>query len=317
MVHKAKNGDTAAAKLVYSYAVGRTAAPVEPDTLDQKELAVFAGNHVGVEEYARIARLFPVGAMVAMLRAAMPFLEEGKSMEMKSLLEKAAARVDRKMKRRDEEIVEEIEELLSEPEAGADESAANEPAPAADPAAKVKELEAEVARRQKHAEELKAQYHMRQPQSAPVGVPNRLEPFLGDDEAAPEQRRRDQEHRREAGGGPGEAEPSPIGSNGVLHHEHGNGKGYGPSPNGANGHGPEPASHLPWFAASLMTPCYPAGHAGARLEPSAGAAVSNRFKRRGARRTRQRCLACLPSLPRQAASGDCPSRPQRAHFFYL
>ena len=235
MIQKAKNGDTAAAKLVYSYTVGRTAPPVEPDTLDQKELAVFAGNHVGVEEFARIAQLLPVGAMVAMLRAAMPFLEEGKSIEMKALLEKAGNRLDRKMQRRAEEA-EEMRALLEEAQATAASPATPAATPAADPmapansAAGQEDLKEVLAAWNRETEELKEKLGMNETGTSepqpPANLADLVAACLAADQAEEERRRQLKATSRGSGGlRPGPGAPSPIGSNGALHAGGGNGKG--------------------------------------------------------------------------------------------
>jgi hypothetical protein len=76
---KARQGDVSACKLLFSYALGKPTAAVDPDTLDQQELKNLAANHVGLDEVQRVINSFPVELMLTMIRAMLPHLETAKA----------------------------------------------------------------------------------------------------------------------------------------------------------------------------------------------------------------------------------------------
>jgi hypothetical protein len=193
VIERAKKGDMTAAKLFYSYTMGTSDKPKDPDTLDQKELAVFAGNHVAHEEFEKIATHIPVGPLVAVLRVLIPYLNAGKAMQLEQIFDKAGKQVDRRERERQEEEDEafndEIEKMLGVDElvraakASAPPAATSAAVPdrAADPAAGQKDIEETLAKWDRETEELKEKLGMKpaaeNPQTPATPV-NRLDDLL-------------------------------------------------------------------------------------------------------------------------------------------
>jgi hypothetical protein len=165
VIEKAKKGDMTAAKLFYTYTMGTADKPKDPDTLDRKELDVFAGNHVAEEEFQKIATHIPVGTLVALLRVAIPYLNAGKAMQLERIFDKAGKQVDRRERERQEEEDEafndEIEKMLGVDELVQAAKASVPPASAADPAAAQKAIEETLAKWDKETEELQEKLGMK------------------------------------------------------------------------------------------------------------------------------------------------------------
>jgi hypothetical protein len=76
LVRKAREGDLAAAKLVLGYAVGRPAAAVNPDTLDQEEYRHFQREAEMFAALPGILRALPPDVLVAFVHAFRPIVSE-------------------------------------------------------------------------------------------------------------------------------------------------------------------------------------------------------------------------------------------------
>src|SRR5207253_3780248 len=76
---KAKEGDVAAAKLLFTYSVGKPGCTADPDTLDQHEYLTTVNNHIG-ETYGtdRILQGAPLELMLSIFRAMLPERYESK-----------------------------------------------------------------------------------------------------------------------------------------------------------------------------------------------------------------------------------------------
>jgi hypothetical protein len=108
LLEKARQGDTGACRLLLSYTVGKPAAAVEPDRLDQDELALTASNHVALKELERVADLIPVDVVLRLVRVVLPYLSEVKASRLASFFEEGKV----PMKRAEEDDA----EVLSEAE---------------------------------------------------------------------------------------------------------------------------------------------------------------------------------------------------------
>jgi hypothetical protein len=77
LVARAREGDTAAAKLLFQYVLGKPAEAVDPDTLDLKEWQLYQQRPVAGEELLRVLTQFPVDLACEILRAALPGVSQG------------------------------------------------------------------------------------------------------------------------------------------------------------------------------------------------------------------------------------------------
>jgi hypothetical protein len=93
LLEKARQGDTGACRLLLSYTVGKPAAAVEPDRLDQDELALTASNHVGLKELERVTDLIPVDVVLQLVRVVLPYLSEVKASRLASFFEEGKVRL--------------------------------------------------------------------------------------------------------------------------------------------------------------------------------------------------------------------------------
>jgi hypothetical protein len=95
LLEKAKQGDVPAAKLVFSYALGKPTPAVDPDTLDQQEMKTVANNHVAVEDFQRVVKLLPVELVLSLLDAVLPFLNKAKATKFQDMWTAKDAQVDK------------------------------------------------------------------------------------------------------------------------------------------------------------------------------------------------------------------------------
>jgi hypothetical protein len=200
LLDKARQGDVAAAKLVFSYTLGKPGAVVDPDTLDQQELKNLAGNHVGMDEVQRVLGAFPIDMMLAMIHAMLPHLEAAKA---RSLAEQLADQ--------------EAEEADNSADAEAPDTPAAPPTPAA------ATLEETICAWEAEVQQLKAQLNSTPtPAAAEVVVPG--EASAAGEPCGPRSPQPRWEQPQHAGasdsGKPpwkeGSYRPSPDGSNGEL-----------------------------------------------------------------------------------------------------
>jgi hypothetical protein len=82
LLDRARQGDVAACKLVFSYTLGKPAPAADPDTLDQQELKNLAANHVGLEELLRVINAFPIEMVLTMIHAMLPHLDAAKAQRL-------------------------------------------------------------------------------------------------------------------------------------------------------------------------------------------------------------------------------------------
>ncbi|HEY1859535.1 MAG TPA: hypothetical protein VGG61_04230 [Gemmataceae bacterium] len=72
---KAREGDLAAVKVLFAYAIGRPTEAVDPDTLDLDEWQLFLRNPADVTEVKRILNSLPSSLACTLLRTMLPFTE--------------------------------------------------------------------------------------------------------------------------------------------------------------------------------------------------------------------------------------------------
>ncbi len=79
LLRRAKDGDVAAAKLLLSYALGKPAAAVDPDTLDLHEWELYRRAPDPAPEMAAAAHRVPLPLALTYLRAALPSIEDAQA----------------------------------------------------------------------------------------------------------------------------------------------------------------------------------------------------------------------------------------------
>jgi hypothetical protein len=84
---RALEGDTAAARLLLSYGVGRPAAAADPDTLDRHEMAVFAAAPEMLIEFQRCYKAMTPPVLAALARGILPILAEAHRQELAAKLQ--------------------------------------------------------------------------------------------------------------------------------------------------------------------------------------------------------------------------------------
>jgi hypothetical protein len=94
LLEKAKQGDVPAAKLVFSYALGKPTPAVDPDTLDQQEMKTVANNHVAVEDFKRVVELLPVDLVSPLLDALLPYMKQAKAKKWQDIWTTKGAEMD-------------------------------------------------------------------------------------------------------------------------------------------------------------------------------------------------------------------------------
>ena len=101
-IDKALKGDSAAAKLLLSYGVGKPASPVDPDTLDQHEFQILKGNHVADEQaFFDIVEQQPLRMMLALFNAVLPYLNQGKRDNFLKMWNRMGDKMDQKRAERE------------------------------------------------------------------------------------------------------------------------------------------------------------------------------------------------------------------------
>jgi hypothetical protein len=83
LLEKAKAGDAAAARVLFSYALGKPAAAVDPDTINQQELQTLATNREDCDAAMRVVQLPPVELTLAMLHEAIPYMDRAKAVKIR------------------------------------------------------------------------------------------------------------------------------------------------------------------------------------------------------------------------------------------
>jgi hypothetical protein len=83
LMEKAKAGDAAAARVLFSYALGRPAPAVDPDTINQQELQTLAINREDCDAAMRVVQLPPVELTLAMLHEAIPYMDRAKAVKIR------------------------------------------------------------------------------------------------------------------------------------------------------------------------------------------------------------------------------------------
>jgi hypothetical protein len=76
-VAQAVEGDLAAARLLLSYTLGKPAAAVDPDTLDQQEWQLYRQRPVNGQDLLAVLSNLPVDLALTILRAALPGVSRG------------------------------------------------------------------------------------------------------------------------------------------------------------------------------------------------------------------------------------------------
>ena len=76
LLHKAKEGDVSAARLVLSYALGKPDRVVDPDALDCHEWHQFQQDRIDGDELAAVAGGMQAPLACALLRAALPEVQD-------------------------------------------------------------------------------------------------------------------------------------------------------------------------------------------------------------------------------------------------
>jgi hypothetical protein len=137
LLDKARQGDVAACKLVFAYTLGKPAAAVDPDTLDQQEIKTLANNHVNYDDIMRIAKLLPVGLVLELFHAILPYLDMGKAKQFHDVWQDLGAQMDQQQ-------AEDEAADREEQEAGGDVGTASGQAPRQSLEESVRAWEAEV-----------------------------------------------------------------------------------------------------------------------------------------------------------------------------
>ena len=94
LLEKARQGDVAASRLVFAYALGKPAAAANPDTLDQEEMKTLANNHVDYDDMDRIAKLMPVAMMLKLFHVMLPYLDQAKAKQWQDMWQDLGAQMD-------------------------------------------------------------------------------------------------------------------------------------------------------------------------------------------------------------------------------
>ncbi len=76
LIQQAREGDVPAARLVFSYTLGKPDKAVDPDTLDQQEWQQFRQNAVPNQELLLLVQLLQAPLACSILRAALPHLQQ-------------------------------------------------------------------------------------------------------------------------------------------------------------------------------------------------------------------------------------------------
>jgi hypothetical protein len=138
LVRQAKEGNVAAAKLLLSYTLGKPAAPVDPDTLDQQEWEIYRRSPDPAQDIGALVSRMPLPLACRMARDMLPGLDRDwtrqfadgfQRAEFEEQLE-AAAREERRRRRQ-----ERAERRRQGPSANGPDGAGRPSAPAQPPSA--------------------------------------------------------------------------------------------------------------------------------------------------------------------------------------
>jgi hypothetical protein len=111
LLDKARQGDTAACKLIFSYVVGKPAPAADADTLDQDELKTMNGNHVDPQQVMGLATAMPLDMVLNLLHVLQPILQQAKAKEFFDIWQEAS---EREEERKAGQAAEEMEEDFGE-----------------------------------------------------------------------------------------------------------------------------------------------------------------------------------------------------------
>jgi hypothetical protein len=76
LLEKAKAGDAAAARVLFSYTLGKPAAAIDPDTINQQELQTLAANRADCVAAQRVVQLPSAEFMLELLHEMLPYFEK-------------------------------------------------------------------------------------------------------------------------------------------------------------------------------------------------------------------------------------------------
>jgi hypothetical protein len=76
LLEKAKAGDAAAARVLFSYTLGKPAAAIDPDTINQQELQTLAANRADCVAAQRVVQLPSAEFMLELLHEMLPDFEK-------------------------------------------------------------------------------------------------------------------------------------------------------------------------------------------------------------------------------------------------
>ncbi|HZY84030.1 MAG TPA: hypothetical protein VFE78_04325 [Gemmataceae bacterium] len=140
LVRRAKDGDLAAAKLLLSYTLGKPAAAVDPDTLDQQEWDIYRRSPDPGPDLGALAGRMPLPLANRVARAMLPGLDRDwtrqwaygfRQNEFEEQLE-AAARAERAARRQERKERRRQERAATKEDGAAPEAAPQSPAPDAE-----------------------------------------------------------------------------------------------------------------------------------------------------------------------------------------
>ena len=87
VIERARDGDLAAAKLLFSYVIGRPAESVDPDTLDVKEIQLFRQAQVESMGTPAILQGMPADLACDILRQVLPYTSRDLARRLAETLE--------------------------------------------------------------------------------------------------------------------------------------------------------------------------------------------------------------------------------------
>jgi len=87
VIERARDGDLAAAKLLFSYVIGRPAESVDPDTLDVKEIQLFRQAQVESMGTPGILQGMPVDLACEIVRQVLPYTSHDLARRLAETLE--------------------------------------------------------------------------------------------------------------------------------------------------------------------------------------------------------------------------------------
>ncbi len=85
LLHKAKEGDVSAARLVLSYAIGKPDKAVDPDSLDRHEWEQFQQDRIHPDDLAAVAGGMQAPLACTLLRAALPEVQDKMAQDLSQM----------------------------------------------------------------------------------------------------------------------------------------------------------------------------------------------------------------------------------------